>query len=99
MRDNVAREKIAEMGVLIENLSKALEKIDVDSYGLRDYQRRFIELSKELGLEFDEDGVLDREASIKSSLGRLQAQITALVTAIGHKETYVDGVLRYEKTR
>jgi len=50
-------------------------------------------------LEFDKDGVLDREASIKSSLGRLQAQITALVSAIGHKETYVDGVLRYEKAR
>jgi hypothetical protein len=99
MRDNVAREKIAEMGVLIENLSKALEKVDVDSYGLRDYQRRFIELTKELGLEFDRDGVLDREASIKSSLGRLQAQITALVSAIGHKETYVDGVLHYEKAR
>ncbi len=99
MRDNVAREKIAEMGVLIENLSKALEKIDVDSYGLRDYQRRFIELTKELGLEFDKDGVLDREASIKSSLGRLQAQITALVVAIGHKETYVEGELRYEKVR
>jgi hypothetical protein len=99
MRDNVAREKIAEMGVLIGNLTKALEKIDVDSYGLRDYQRRFIELTKELGLEFDKDGVLDREASIKSSLGRLQAQITALVVAIGHKETYVDGELRYEKVR
>ncbi len=99
MRDNVAREKIAEMRVLIENLTKALEKIDVDSYGLRDYQRRFIELTKELGLEFDKDGVLDREASIKSSLGRLQAQITALVVAIGHKETYVEGELRYEKVR
>jgi hypothetical protein len=99
MRDNVAREKIAEMKVDLKHLSKALEKIDVDSYGLRDYQRRFIELARELGLEFDEEGVLDREAKINSSLGRLQGQITALVEAIGHKETYVDGQLRYEKAR
>ena len=99
MRDNVAREKIAEMGKTLEYLSKELDKIGVDSYGLRDYQRRFIELAKELGLEFDKDGVLDREASVNSSLGRLQAQITALVDAIGHKETYVEGILRYEKVR
>jgi len=99
MRDNVARENIAEIKVQIGHLLSELEKIDVDSYGLKDYRRRFIELTRELGLEFDEEGILKREAIINSSLGRLQIQITALVEAIGHKETYVDGKLRYEKVR
>jgi hypothetical protein len=99
MRDNVAREEIAGMKKDLEHLSKALEEIDADSYGLKDYRRRFIELTREIGLEFDEEGILRREAVINSSLGRLQIQITALVEAVGHKETYVDGQLRYEKVR
>ena len=99
MRDNVARESIAEIKVQIGHLLSELEEIDIDSYGLKDYRRRFIELTRELGLEFDEEGILNRNAVIDSSLGRLQIQITALVEAIGHKETYVDGQLRYEKVR
>ncbi len=99
MRDNTAREEIAGMKKELEYLSTEIKKIDVDSYGLRDYRRRFIELAREIGLEFDDDGILNKEASINSSLGRLQAQITALVEAIGHKETYVDGTLKYEKVR
>jgi hypothetical protein len=95
MRDSIAREKIAEMKVQLDNLLQMNDGIQ----GFKDYRRRFVELARELGLEFDEDGILNREAAMKSSLGRLQTQITALVEAIGHKETYVEGVLRYEKTR
>jgi len=97
MRDNVAREKLAKLEEKMEHFVKDLAKVDVDSYGFRDYQRRFTELVKELGWSFGEDGVLNREADINSSLGRLQAQISALVDATGFKETYVDGILRYEK--
>ncbi len=99
MRDSKAREEIVEIRVKLENLAKSLDKVDVDNYGFRDYKRRFTELVKELGWVFDQDGVLNREATINSSLGRLQAQITALVDATGFKETYVEGILRYEKTR
>ena len=99
MRDSIAREKIAELTANLEHLSVALGKIDVDNYGFRDYRRKFVELTKELGLSFDEDGVLNREANINSSLGRLQTQINALVSIFGYKETYVDGELRYEKVR
>ena len=99
MRDNTAREEIAGMKKELEYLSGEIKKIDMDSYGLSDFRRRFIELAREIGLEFDDDGILNKEASINSSLGRLQAQITALVEAIGHKETYVDGTLKYEKVR
>ena len=99
MRDSVAREKLAKLEERLKNLSESLDKVDVDNYDFRDYKRQFTELVKELGWSFGEDGVLNREASINSSLGRLQAQITALVDAIGHKETYVDGKLKYEKVR
>lgn len=99
MKDHFAREEIVGMKKELERLSEDVKKINVDSYGLVDYQRRFIEFARELGLEFDEDGILNREVAINSSLGRLQAQITALVAAIGHKETYVEGELRYEKVR
>ena len=99
MRDSVAREKLATLEERLKSLSESLDKVDVDNYDFRDYKRQFIELVKELGWSFGEDGVLNREATINSSLGRLQAQITALVDAIGHKETYVDGKLKYEKVR
>jgi len=99
MRDNKAREEIVELKVRMENLAKLLDKVDVDNYGFRDYKRQFKELVKELGFAFDEDGVLDREATVNSSLGRLQAQISALVDVLGYKETYDKGTLRYEKVR
>ena len=99
MRDNVAREKLAKIEERMKHLSESLDKVNVDNYDFRDYKRQFIELVRELGWSFDDDGVLNREASNNSSLGRLQAQISALVEASGFKETYVDGTLRYEKAR
>ena len=99
MRDNKAREELAEFREKFKNLTKLVDKLDIDNYDFRDYKRQFKELVNELGLMFDEDGVLNREVSVNSSLGRLQAQITALIEAGGFKETYVDGTLRYEKAR
>jgi len=99
MRDSKAREEIAELRERLNNLAVLLDKVDVDNYDFRDYKRQFKELVKELGWSFDDDGILNREATINSSLGRLQAQISALVEASGFKETYVDGILRYEKAR
>jgi hypothetical protein len=99
MKDSKAREELAELRVRLENLSTLLDKVDVDNYDFRDYKRQFKDLVKELGFSFDDDKSLNRDAVVNSSLGRLQAQITALVEASGFKETYVDGTLRYEKAR
>ncbi len=99
MRDKTAREEIAELKVRVEVLSKALDKVDDGNFDLRDFKRKFMEVVKELGWSFDEDGILDSAADINSSLGRLQAQISALVDVLGYKETYVGGKLRYEKGR
>lgn len=99
MKDKTAREEIVELKVRLETLVKALDRVDIDSYNFRDYKRQFKEVVKELGFAFDGDGILNREAAFNSSLGRLQAQISALVEVLGFKETYVEGTLRYEKTR
>lgn len=99
MKDHEARKEIVELRVRLENLVTALDKVDVDNYGFRDYKRQFMELVKELGFDFDKDGVLNREATVNSSLGRLQAQISALVETLGYKETYDKGTLRYDKAR
>ncbi len=90
MRDSKAREEIAGMKKDLEHLSKEIDRVDLVNYEFLDYRRRITELARELGLVFDEDGVLNREATVNSSLGRLQAQITALVDATGFKETYVE---------
>lgn len=99
MRDKSAREEIAALKVRVELLSKVLDTVDVNKFDYRDFKRQFMEVIKELGWSFDEDGILDTEATVNSSLGRLQGQISALVDTLGFKETYDKGTLRYEKGR
>jgi hypothetical protein len=99
MKDHEARKEIVELKVRLETLVTALDKVDVDNYDFTDYKRQFHEVVKELGFSFDELGSLDREANVNSSLGRLQAQISALVEVLGFTETYDKGTLRYEKVR
>ena len=93
------KEEIAEIKVRLEYLAKEIEKVNVDNYDFRDYKRQFMDVVRELGFNFDDKGVLDRDVKLDSALGKLQAQISALVDALGYKETYDKGTLRYDKGR
>lgn len=94
MKDNEARTKIAVLEEKIKHL-----RSPVGSYEFDDLNRRFSEVVKELGFSFDDDLVFTRDVKSNSVLGRLQAQILALVEALGLEETYEGGVLVYKKRR
>jgi len=93
MKDNEARKQIAVLEERVRNFKRPLDVSDE----VRDLERRFMELLKELGFSYDDDLVFDREVKANSSLGRLQAQISAVVDALGLEETYSEGKLIYKK--
>lgn len=95
MKDNEARQQIA---VLEERIRHLQHPMDLSS-DVEDLIRRFMELVKELGFSYDDDLVFNREAKANSALGRLQLQISALVSALGFEETYEKGELVYKKPR
>ena len=78
----------------IKNLRSSYLTQDLD-----DLERRFMELMKELGFSYDDNLVLNRDVAPNSVLGRLQAQIDALIEANGFEETYSGGKLIFKKLR
>jgi hypothetical protein len=95
MKDNEARKQIAVLEERVRNFKRPLDVSDE----VRDLERRFMELLKELGFSYDDDLVFDREVKPNSSLGRLQAQISAIIDALGLEETYSEGKLVFKKPR
>jgi hypothetical protein len=95
MKDNELREKVAKLEEKIEHLRNPVY-LDEE---VRNLDRQFNELLKELGFSYDENLVFDREVKVNSSLGRLQAQISAVVDALGLEETYSEGKLVFKKSR
>ena len=100
MKDHEARQKLA---VLEERLTGFEKKLNATTakrnnavVDVKELKRKLAELLKALGYSHDKEGVFTREIDIESSdLGRLQMQITALVTSLDLEEVYTDGVLSY----
>jgi len=100
MKDHEARQKLA---VLEERLTGFEKKLNTTTakrnsvvVDVKDIKRKLAELLKILGYSYDKEGVFTREIDIESSdLGKLQQQITALVTSLELEEVYTNGVLSY----
>ena len=97
MKDSEAREKIVRLETENKEFERRICKLEekVNQYEIKDNTRRIGDIAKILGFSFNGDGVFDSAIKDPASsiLGRLQLQISALISSLDLEETYQDGKL------